>query len=67
VSDVFNGAFAGSLRANVRKSHDGSATASDGLLAETLDLRDGTLEVPHSQLSLTTDDVNDILNFICTD
>jgi hypothetical protein len=67
VSDVFNCAFAGSLRACVQKSHDGSAMTSAGLKAEAVDLRDGILELPHySQLSLIRDDVNDIINFTGT-
>jgi hypothetical protein len=36
-----------------------------GLLPEAFELRDGTLELRRSQLSLTSDDVNDIINFIC--
>ena len=38
---------------------------SANLLAETLKLRDGFLVLPDSQLSLTGDDVTDIIEFIC--
>jgi hypothetical protein len=68
VSDVFNGAFAGSLRACVQKSHDGSATASASPLTASLESRDGILELLPSKLSLTRNDVTDVglINFICT-
>jgi hypothetical protein len=67
VSHVFNNTSSGSLRVDVKKSHDGSAAASAGLLAEAFELRDGILELPHSQLSLARDDdANDIINFVCS-
>jgi hypothetical protein len=66
VSDVFNNAFTGSVWAYVQQSRDGSAKASAGLLVEALELKGGILQMPHSKLSLTRDDVNDIMNFICT-
>jgi hypothetical protein len=67
VADVFSGAFATSIQAFMRNSRDASLLATADLLVEALELRDSTLELPYSQLSLTKDDITDIINFICTD
>jgi hypothetical protein len=59
--------FAGFIHPFVSSTRDASALAFAGLLVEALELRDCMLELPYSQLSLTMDDVDDIINFICTD
>ncbi len=64
VLDVFNGAFAGSIHVFVRNSYDAHTLALANLLGELLQLRDGALELPLSQLSIG--DINAIIDFICS-
>ncbi len=65
--DVFGGAFVKFIYASVYNSYNSTTIASADLLVESLELRDGLFELPNSQLSLTRDDINNIINFICTD
>jgi hypothetical protein len=50
----------------MQDSQGTSTLASADLLVKALKLRDGLLKLPHNQLSLTGDDVNNIIDFICT-
>lgn len=50
----------------VQNAPDVSEVASAGLLEEALVLRDGVLELPHTQLTLNTDEINDIISLVCT-
>jgi hypothetical protein len=50
----------------VQNAPDVSVVASACLMKEALKLRANVLELPHNQLALNTDDINDIISFICT-
>ena len=62
---IFDGSFVASIYSFVQGSYDTSTVASANLLAEALELRDGSLALPYGQSSLTRDDLNDIIEFIC--
>jgi hypothetical protein len=66
LSDVFHGAIEHTINTFVHNVSDASAIVLARLLDEALKLRDGMLELPHGQFSLTMDDINDIIDFICT-
>ena len=62
---IVDGSFVASIYSFVQGSYDKSTVASANLLAEVLKLRDGSLILPHGQSSLTRDDLNDIIEFLC--
>ena len=62
---IVDGSFVASIYSFVQESYDESTVASANLLAEVLKLRDGSLILPHGQSSLTRDDINDIIEYIC--
>jgi hypothetical protein len=62
---IVDGPFVASIYSFVQGSYDKSTVASANLLAEVLKLRDGSLVLPHGQSSLTRDDLNDIIEFLC--
>jgi hypothetical protein len=51
----------------VRNSRDASLFATADLLVEALKRSDDVLELPYNQLSLTKDDITDIIDLICSD
>jgi hypothetical protein len=63
--NIFDGSFVASNYSFVQGLYDKSAVASVNLLAEVLKLRDGSLVLSHGQSSLTRDNLNDIIEFLC--
>jgi hypothetical protein len=62
--DVFNGTFAKYIYAYVQRMYSTVASTSVEFLLETINLRDGLLVLPDN--SLTFNEIEDIINFICT-
>jgi hypothetical protein len=73
---IVDGLFVASIYSFVQGSYDKSTvesakladstqTSASKLLAEVLKLRDGSLDLPHGQSSLTRDDLNYIIEFLC--
>lgn len=65
LSGVFSEAFARVNLEGVQNVPDVLVVAS-GPQREELKLRNGVLDLLHDQLTLNTDDFNNIINFICT-
>ena len=67
VNDIFSGTRTSRIRAFIRKSLiDVSIIGIADFLVETLKLGDGLLELPDNEQSLTMNDINYIISFICT-
>jgi hypothetical protein len=62
--DVFNGTFAKFIYAYMQRMYNTVASISVEFLLETINLRDGLLVLPDN--SLTFNEINDIIDFICT-
>ena len=67
LSDVFNGTFAEYIYAHVQASYDTAALDRAEFLTELLKIRDGLLVLPSNNLSITVDEINHIVDFICTE
>ena len=64
---IVYGSFVASIYSFVEGLYDKPMVASADLPAEALKLRDSGLVLPHGLSSLTRDDVEDIIEFICTE
>ena len=62
--DVFNCTFAKLIYAYAQRLYNTATLASAEFLIETINLRDGLLVLPDN--GLTFNEINDIIDFICT-
>ena len=62
--EVFNGTFAKLIYAYAQRLYNTATLASAEFLIETINLRDGLLVL--SDNGLTFNEINDIIDFICT-
>ena len=67
LSDFFNNNFSRLIYKYVHTSCASSVTVLADLLSDTINLRDGEMTLLNGEYSLNTDDMNDIIDFICTD
>jgi hypothetical protein len=63
ISDLFAGAFTRLISAFVQSLSDSASLAAADMLVDALRLREGLAELPHSETSLTKDDINYIIEY----
>ena len=67
LADILSGEFVNPIRAYVRRLYDSDTSAHADLLAETLKIIEGLFDLPRYQQSLTRNDLEELINFVCAE